>query len=235
MRSLLIFMAACLLGACARGQDVARPTMASVVLGGSTEAQIVQAFGTPSSRRQQVAPVPSAEQLAAVKSPFDAVPAEGGYSRIEYEYSKPDGLDGTGGGTRVCFFAFMNDRLISYDWISGFADNSSQFDESRIASIKRGATTKAQIVELLGEPTGQAIYPAVRDKGMLLLSYSYVGLTPRQRLLFDRSRQIVLSFLEVLIAPDGKVVDYRSRSETKPMPQAPASSPTFMPIFIPTK
>ncbi|RJF88138.1 hypothetical protein D3874_14855 [Oleomonas cavernae] len=231
MRAVFFVLAACLLAACSSGRDFARPTMATISPGVATEQSVVGQFGTPQQRRQQIAPVPSPEQVATARSGFDSMPVEGAYVRLDYDYSKSDGFGGT--SHKNLFFIFWNDRLVAYDLISDMEGASTKFDESRIAALRRGVTTKQQVIELLGEPSGQAIYPMVKDKGNQLLSYSFVGIGRSQ--FYTGQRDISISFLQVLIGPDGKVVDFQSKSEVKTLTPQPSPAPTFMPLFIPTK
>ncbi|MCF4164220.1 hypothetical protein L2U69_01000 [Zavarzinia compransoris] len=129
-------------------------------------------------------------------------------------------------------FVLWNDRVVSYNFTSDMEGASTRFDASRIGQLQRGVTTKAQVIELLGTPAGETIYPLVRDKGNRQINYSYIGIG--RSAFYTGTRDIELSFLEILLGPDDKVIDFRSQSETKTITPERAPSAPIMPIFIPT-
>lgn len=231
MRLLVVVGFALALAGCAGGQDFQRPQVASLTPGTTTEAEVVAAFGPPLEQQQTIAPIPTAEQLADVKSPFGGVPTAGTYRKINYHYKESQAF-----GVRSfkdLYFIFLDGKLIQYDYASNIPGASSKFDESQIANIKRGVTTRQQVIAMLGEPSGQSVYPMVRDKGVVLLSYTFIDFDNGE--MFNRKNDVIVSLLEVLIGADGKVTDFRSKSETKSLPPPAAPAPSFMPIFIPAK
>jgi len=69
--------------------------------------------------------------------------------------------------------AFWKDALVSNVFVSSFKDDASAFDDSKRAAIVKGKTTRAEIIELFGRPAGYAIYPAIKEKDVQALVYSY--------------------------------------------------------------
>jgi outer membrane protein assembly factor BamE (lipoprotein component of BamABCDE complex) len=57
-------------------------------------------------------------------------------------------------------YAFHEGRLVGFDYMSSFAADQTGFDELAVKRIKRGETTRAEVLDLVGNPTGQFIYPS---------------------------------------------------------------------------
>jgi hypothetical protein len=64
------------------------------------------------------------------------------------------------------------------DFISNFANDSSDFDDSKVSLLKRGATTEGEAIQYFGPPLGRKEYPQVRDKGSYALFYAYTEKLP---------------------------------------------------------
>ncbi len=113
-------------------------------------------------------------------SEFDAASVPGAYSNISYRYfvSKPPIAGGDVSMKRIEFI-FRDNVLISYNFTSNFVADSSNFDESKLASLQKHQTTQTQVEQILGQPTGQAVYPAVLIDGDRKAYYSYLATTVR--------------------------------------------------------
>jgi outer membrane protein assembly factor BamE (lipoprotein component of BamABCDE complex) len=57
-------------------------------------------------------------------------------------------------------YTFHEGRLVGYDYTSSFQDDRTSFDESAAPRIKRGETRRAEVLALIGPPTGEFIYPS---------------------------------------------------------------------------
>jgi len=55
---------------------------------------------------------------------------------------------------RAIRFEFWNDRLVGYNFLSSFNEDPSDFNATKIADIEKGKTTRAEIIQRLGPPTG---------------------------------------------------------------------------------
>lgn len=231
MRFLIVLALTAVLAACASGRDFARPFASDLALGTMTEADIVGRYGPPTKRLQATMAQPTAAQLAATRGSFDHMPAAGTLVRLDYYFDEPEGY-GRRGFKDLSFYV-LDGKLVRYEFVSNSAATSTKFDESRIGEIKRGVTTRAQLSAMFGEPAGLGIYPTIRDRGAVLVIYSFIDFDKGEFL--NRKNDLITSFLEVLVGPDDKVVDFRARSETKALPPEPAPATVPMPIFIPTK
>jgi len=61
---------------------------------------------------------------------------------------------------RAMVYSFHEGILVGFDYSSSFSSDKTDFDDSIVGQIKRGETTKAQVIGLLGTPTGQFTYPS---------------------------------------------------------------------------
>lgn len=130
--------AAVLAGACLLGADFSRPDPAGFALGTTTEQEIRQRFGEP-------------EGQATARVGDQMVTA------LRYTYSE---VAANIVQARAMVYTFHDGRLVGFDYSSSFAADQTAFDESTAKRIKRGQTTRADVLVLLGQPTGQFIYPS---------------------------------------------------------------------------
>ncbi len=70
-------------------------------------------------------------------------------------------------------YFFNNNVLIGQVYDSTLPDDSTDFDEDKVPQIKQGVTTKAQVIALLGNPAGNAVYPMAKVPGDTELMYLY--------------------------------------------------------------
>jgi hypothetical protein len=215
-KSGMAFLALCLalsLGACAsRGKDFSRPDPASLVLGQTTLAEATARFGPPTSRttRRSLNPAPVQEQARSPCPISTTAKVAGTIDGLSYSYvnvATPGLVVGPiSSHAKSLFLAFWNERLVMYSFSSSFSRDSVSYDESRARSFVPGQTTRADAVQALGPPTGEAVYPFVEKEGTRLLIYQQVssessGATPLTtetvtrrkalRLLFDASDRLI--------------------------------------------
>jgi hypothetical protein len=135
------------------GRDFARPQADQLVLGRTTYADIVSRFGRPEQHRTVTN---NGEQVTA----------------ISYSYTGPGAASSAEGvsAAKSMGFYFLRNTLVGYEYVSTFKADSSDFDDTRIGDIQRGATTEAQVKDLVGRPTGMYIFPLIpRQDGHALL------------------------------------------------------------------
>lgn len=151
-----IALAASLLG-CSVGRDFVRPDLGSLSLGKTTYHEILQRFGSPREEGQV------AKNDAIMKT-------------ANYAYSSTGAKPFVEGVTpaRGLTFYFLDNDLVGWVFISSFAEDHTDFDESKINRIKKGATTKNNVVELFGRPGGVQKYPLIDSKEMDAYVWQYV-------------------------------------------------------------
>jgi hypothetical protein len=144
------------LAACGAGRDFVRPTVDSFVLGQTTYAQVVQRMGEPRS---------SADSLHNGKN----------VRSIGYVYANRSGepLEEGVNSARGMTYFFYDDVLVGQQFISSFKSDNSNFDETQVERIKKGLTSRAEVIQLLGPPTASFIPPMVKETSGEAIGYTY--------------------------------------------------------------
>lgn len=103
--------------------------------------------------------------------------------------------------------AFWKDILVSNVYNSSFKEDASTFDAAKRSAIVKGKTTRDEVVQLLGRPSGYAVYPIIKDKTGQALVYSYHTTSGSAFSLKISRRDLI-----VTVDPNGIVsdVDYES-------------------------
>ena len=151
----LTFAAAALSG-CA-GSDFVRPSEGDLVVGKATPADVTAKMGNP----MQTGQLTKHEKLMKVSK--YAYAATGGESA--YEGVTP---------ARSMTFLFHEDKLVGKEFVSSFKQDSTDFDGAKVSSISKGKSTRQDVVALLGKPSGEALYPVIKNVGDNAYVYSYV-------------------------------------------------------------
>jgi hypothetical protein len=181
-RVALIACLALALAACvSRGKDFNRPDPASLVLGQTTLAEATVRFGPPTSRvvRRSLNPAPVQESSSSPFPISTAARVAGTIEGLSYNYTTV-AMPGVVVGPisshhKRLVLAVWNERLVLYSFTSSFTKDAVSFDPNRAQAFVRGRTTRADVVQAFGPPTGEAIYPFVKDEGTRLLLYEEVS------------------------------------------------------------
>ncbi len=70
-------------------------------------------------------------------------------------------------------FYFVKSVLVGYEYTSSFDEDKTDFDEARVNLVKKGETTSARLIELLGVPGGRYNYPMIKEQDGSALVYLY--------------------------------------------------------------
>ena len=199
------------------GHDFARPEQAGVVLGQTTEAEILTRYGAPLSRNSITRSMGSTSIKQS--SPFDAaeVPGEFTFLRYGYVLNQPP-IAGGDLNQKGVTFTFWNGALVAHDFTSSFAADSSDFDEGAAEIFLALHPTRDELIARLGNPGGRFVYPVTPTAGMERLRYSYQK--------FDAtSRQRRVKTMDILFNASGQLVNYLADNAVDPFaPVAPAPS-----------
>lgn len=181
--AVMVLMAGC------AGRDFTRPAPESLVLGKTTYAEINARFGSPY------------RESTLIKN-------EKTLRMASYAYATTGGDPLVSGVTpaRSIDFAFLDQVLVSYQFASSFKADHTDFDENKVPSIKKGVTTRDEVIALLGPPTGMQIYPMVPGKDDTGLGWSYSQVRGSAL-----SLKIYQKALVVSVAPAGVVTDVQRR------------------------
>lgn len=165
-----------LASACLVGADFSRSDPETFALGKTTEKEIRERFGEPSS-----------QSTAQVR---DNVVTILRYTHVEPRTTVVHG--------RTMVYSFHQDKLVGFDYSSSFESDKTDFDESLPARIKRGQTTLSEVLALLGKPTGQFIYPSpyvwAPDHRAFVYSYSRNDRPPPGETLQTISKFLAITF-----------------------------------------
>lgn len=162
-----VVMLAFLLSACA-GTNFVRPPEDKLVLGTTTKSQIVAMLGEPFQKGQQSINGANLELYSY------------GYANV----GAPPVFEGVT-AARHLNFSFNNDVLVGKSFNSTFKNDTSYFPPDKAKAVKQGMT-RAEVINLVGQPTGEAIYPVVQNpkgKGLIYVYNQARGFTFGQRLL----------------------------------------------------
>lgn len=94
---------------------------------------------------------------------------------VRYAYAEAAGASLYPGvvPARSMVFMTFNGQLVAQEFSSSFASDATDFDEAKISSILKGRSTRADVISLLGRPTGDALYPLIKSKLESGIVYSY--------------------------------------------------------------
>ena len=145
-RRVLAILALLLVSAGCAGRDFTRPPPESLAIGQATEAEIRQRFGTP---YREGAVIKNNETMKVLI-----------YAYATTISSAPGGLV----PERAQEFYLWQDVLVGHHFTSSFPDDKTDFDGAKASQIKKGETTEAGVVSLLGPADGDYRYPLIADK-----------------------------------------------------------------------
>lgn len=158
MKTINIFYLAALLIAvsgCASAPSFVKPAPDKLALGKSTGAEVLQTLKTQPATQSDVSI--NGEKVKV----------------LNYFYGENPKFWGLLISRRYQSYTLYNDILVGDEFTSTFEGESTEFDTDKIASIKKGKTTRAEVVALMGKPSGEVSYPIVIDKKWNGLVYSY--------------------------------------------------------------
>lgn len=154
------------LAGCA-GTNFVRPDSETLKNGQTTYAQVIAKFGEP---RQEGSVIKNDKTVKTAS----------------YAYASMGGTPLNQGVTaaRAVGFYFHNDVLVGYEFVSSWAEDHTNFDESRIKDIVKGKTTRAEVIQVMGKPGGYHTFPLIKAPTGEAAVYLYMevkGFTPYRK------------------------------------------------------
>jgi hypothetical protein len=61
-------------------------------------------------------------------------------------------------------FYFLDDKLAGYDFASSWKEDQTDFDGAKVPAIKKGVSTRDDVVRLIGRPGGRYAYPMIANQ-----------------------------------------------------------------------
>lgn len=196
----MLFVAGC----STEGRDFARPPGGVLALGVTTQADMLATYGEPAERleeRADVAVLDAFDQLKPRPETLRRALVKGTIERLRYSFSRATMVavsDQATARIRLLDLSFWNGKLVAYNFSSSFNEDSTDFDEARLQGFARGRTTVGEVLNSLGTPGGQAIYPAVARQGTRQYVWQFVSAGPRRG-------QTTLKRLELLFGPTDRL------------------------------
>jgi len=75
--------------------------------------------------------------------------------------------------TRGQGFYFLDDKLTGYDFSSSWKEDQTNFDGAKVPEIKKGVSTRPEVLKLMGRPGGQYAYPMIPNQNEQADVYLY--------------------------------------------------------------
>jgi len=144
-----------LLTGCA-GTDFVRPSSETFKLGQTTYSQVVQQMGEPKKSGVVLKNGKNVISITYVYSTTVGEPLEEGVIPV-----------------RAMSYYFHDNRLVGQEFLSSFKSDNSNFDETKVATISKGKTTRAEVIQLLGRPSANYIPPMVTETSGEAIGYIY--------------------------------------------------------------
>lgn len=139
------------------GTDFVRPDAEGLKNGQTTYAQAQAKMGAPWREGSVV------KNDKTIKTAAYAYASVGGKPRNE-------GVT----AARALTLYFHEDVLVGHEFISSWAEDHTDFNQSRIKDIVKGKTDRAQVIQLLGKPGGYYVYPMTKDTRGEAAVYAYL-------------------------------------------------------------
>lgn len=146
---------AALLAGCA-GTDFKRPEPSALELGKAHTADVTRVMGAPKRTGESTL---NGQQVKTQTYAYANVGGDSMYPGVT--------------GARSMTFSLWNDTLVGESFNSSFKIDGTDFDDKKIPAIAKGSSTKADVLALMGKPSGHAIYPVVKTEGNSALVYTY--------------------------------------------------------------
>jgi hypothetical protein len=143
------------LAGCA-GKDFVRPNSDTFQLGRTSYSQVLQQMGEP-------------------RKVGDVLKNEKPVKSITYVYASTGGEPLEEGviPARGLTYYFYNDTLVGQEFLSSFKSDNSNFDNTKVANLKKGQTTRAEVIQMLGKSTASLIPPMVKATSGEAIGYTY--------------------------------------------------------------
>lgn len=132
-----------------------RPAADSLTLGKSNSADIIKLAGKPTAQNDNVK-----LNGETVKS-------------LNYYYNDGAKFWGLIIPERWLSYTLFNDTMVGQEFNSTMDGENTEFDVKKITSIQKGKSTADDVIALMGKPSGEVIYPVVKEKNSRGLVYAY--------------------------------------------------------------
>lgn len=159
LRGCLAVAVALVVAGCA-GSNFSRQSDDTLVLGRTSHQEILQRLGSP---YREGTVTKNGKQLKT----------------LTYAYSTAGGTPAYDGVTpsRSQGFYFLDDKLVGYEFTSSYKDDHTDFDGSKVSAIMNGASTRAEVITLIGRPGGKYVHPLIASTNEQADVYLYAHIS----------------------------------------------------------
>jgi outer membrane protein assembly factor BamE (lipoprotein component of BamABCDE complex) len=159
------------------GTNFKRPEPQALQVGKSTSADVTRVMGPPSQTGESLR---NGTKLKVARYAYAEGASAGMYPGVV--------------PARAMALLTSDNLLVAQEFVSSFKDDATDFDDSKVTAILKGKSTRAEVLALMGKPSGDAVYPFIRNQGESALLYSYAQ---AKGSVFDmkfHSKMLVVSF-----------------------------------------
>jgi len=132
-----------------------RPAKDTLTLGKSTHDDVIKLVGAPA--------IP--EGKATVNGET--------VQTITYAYYEGAKFYGLIAPQRTLSYTFFNNVMIGNEFNSSFDEDTTRFDTDKVTAIVKGKSSRSDVIAALGTPSGEVLYPLVKDKNSRGMVYAY--------------------------------------------------------------
>ena len=194
----VITLAIAALTACVSvGRDFARPNMESMRSYNPNYDQIRSKYGKPWAERSITTNGKNVTQLSY------------GFGTNKVRPHKGDSVS-----TRTMEYYFYNNAMVGYNYFSSMEQDHTDFDDSKRNAIVNKRTTRAEVVALLGAPSGFRIYPMISATSGETAVYMYIDYTKDQNYKISTIRNLLVTYDVAGVVQD---VNYSTKTSKKPL------------------
>lgn len=155
IRFTTLLAAAALVAGCA-GTDFVRPAPDSLKVGTSTYSDVIETLGKPQQTGEQLINNKKVKRIVYVYAAAGGEPVEAGITPA-----------------RANAYFFERDVLVGSEFTSSFKADSTNFDHTKVEYIKKGETTRSQVLLTFGRPTVVFVPPMVEKTHGEAIGYLY--------------------------------------------------------------
>lgn len=145
-KNIALLLISLFIAACSIGTNFVEPQKNKLVMGKTTKAQVIAIMGKPKGSKNKVM---NNEKVDIIFYAFADLGSEAIHKNTT--------------AAREETFMFHNDILVGKEYTSSFKKDSTYFDVDKAKTIKKGMK-EADVIALLGKPSGEFHYPVISVK-----------------------------------------------------------------------
>jgi len=134
-----------------------RPDDDTFKLGKATRSQVIEKMGQPQTTGELISKT-TGKKLTVVR----------------YSHATPQLW-----GVKLLVYYFHDGVLVARNFSSSFPQDRTDWNESKVDDLIKGKTTRSEVLDMLGPPSGAYIWPAVSKTSGEAIGYHYTSFTSK--------------------------------------------------------